>query len=75
LFEASRTGAAETPDAALKTIAAQSAIMVLSNMAVSPGLMIRQAPLRWSSGLFRHREGGRPSGQQLFATLEIEGCF
>jgi hypothetical protein len=41
LFEASRAGAAKAPDAALKTIATQSAILVLLNMVVSPRLMIR----------------------------------
>ena len=36
LFEASRTGAANAPDAALKTIVTERAILVLLNMVVSP---------------------------------------
>lgn len=40
LFEAMRTGAAKAPDAVLKTIATERAMLALLNMVVSPRLSI-----------------------------------
>ena len=40
LFEATRTGVAKAPDAALKAIATERAMLALLNMVVSPRLSI-----------------------------------